>query len=317
MPTILNICLKGRIPLFCTLLIFPLLNSYSANMQIHSIKLLSADTIGTKTLPGYEEVRKEWEKCKNEVVAKQDSLIGAIHDIDQEAKSNRWNAKKYSNALGDLPQRLVSLNATIINLNLLDSSIQHYRIKDLEDVDSGKAETLFNIQTCEIEFHVEKNNMASFVHETTHGALYERQEIAYLWGKYVDSVKGLLQSFGNDYGDEVEAYRAQFAFDRASVCNLSSSSKAKSFRKITENWVKNLTMGNDTPYKPGGFANIAIVHVNVDSRVRDLKKAYPDNKFFITLDDTFPASQFGNIIYKGKRDFICYPIALDSSIHHR
>jgi|GEM_PF-3947061 len=317
MPTVLNICLKGGIPLFCAFLVSPLLNSYSANIHIHSIKLLSADTIGTKTLSGYEEIRKEWEKYRNEVVAKQDSLTGAIHDIDQEAKSNGWSSKKYTNALGDLPQRLVSLNATLINLNLLDSSIQHYRIKDLEDVDSGKAETLFNIQTCEIEFHIEKNNTASFVHETTHGALYERQEIAYLWGMYVDSAKGLLQSFGNDYGDEVEAYRAQFAFDRASVCNLNSSSEAKSFRKITEDWVKDLTIGNDTPYKPGGFANIASVHVNVDSRVRDLKKAYPNNKIFINLDDTFPASQFGNIIYKGKSGFICHPIARDSSLHHR
>lgn len=299
------------------MLIFPLLNTYSANTQIHPINPFSTDTIGTRTLPGYEDVRKEWERYKNEVLTKQDSLKGAIHDIDMEAKSNGWNSKKYSKALGDLDQRLVFLNATIINLNLLDSSTQHYRVKDLEDVDSGKAETLFSIQTCEIEFHIEKNNTASFVHETTHGALYERQEIAYLLGGYIDSAKGLLQSFGDDYGDEVEAYRAQFAFDRASVCNLSSSSKAKSFRTVTENWVKDLTMGNDMPYKPGGFANIAIVHVNVDSRVRDLKKAYPNNKTFINLDDTFPASQFGNIIYKGKTDFICNPIALDSSLHHR
>lgn len=316
MPTILNFCRKGKVTFFCALLNLPLLATYSANRPVQPIDALSTDTIGTTTLPGYEDVRKEWDKYRSEVLAKQDSLRGAIHDLAAEAKSNRWKSNKYSKALGDMDQRLISLNATLINLNLLDSSTQHYTIKELDEVDSGKAETLFNIQTCEIEFHVEKNNMASFVHETTHGALYERQEIAYLWGMYVDSVKGLLQSFGDDFADEVEAYRAQFAFDRASVCELRSSSSARSFRNITEDWVKYLTIGDNRPYKPGGFANIALVPVNIDSRVRDLRKAYPNCTLFNHLEDSFPARQFANLVYKGNKNFICSPIGVNSSLHN-
>lgn len=82
---------------------------------------------------------------------------------------------------------------------------------------------------------------------------------------------------GQDLGDEIGAYRAQFAFDPSSVSGLTSSSTPTSFNAITSPWVQGITKTDGTkPYGPGGSANTGLVPVNINSNVNTLMQAYPN-----------------------------------------
>ncbi len=110
---------------------------------------------------------------------------------------------------------------------------------------------------------------SNFIHETTHGGQFESQNMAF----EIKTGVSILQ----DLDDEVAAYRAQYAFDPASVSGLKSTSTANNSSEVTQSWVQGISASDgSTPYGPGGSTNTGLVPINMKSTRDDLIRAYPN-----------------------------------------
>jgi hypothetical protein len=205
-----------------------------------------------------EGSRKEWDRQKQYVVSQRDKLQGKIDKFTATAAEKGWSAEKLADKIGNLGERVSSLNGSLTTLGTLESSKQVYSLNS----SSGEVgETALDTKTGNIQ--ITFGTTSNFVHETTHAGQFEKGEIAF------DSKSGM--SYGHDLGDEVSAYKAQFAYEPSSVSGLTSSSVASSFSDITNSWVQGLT--TSTGVKP--YANHGLVPVNMSSTRDVLMQAYP------------------------------------------
>src|SRR5690606_21043910 len=106
--------------------------------------------------------------------------------------------------------------------------------------------------------------------ESTHAAQFESGDIAFS----TTNGASILQ----DLGDEVAAYKAQFAYSPSSLSGKCATTKESTFGGITGAWVQGLNdaSGNKL-YAPGGRANTGITPINIHSTRADLIRAYPNN----------------------------------------
>src|SRR5579872_3094131 len=148
-------------------------------------------------------------------------LFSASHPdtiIDQSLRD--WNgmerkiAKKEAH-LKEGPEKAALLN-TLHCLDSLRESIQHY---GLRYIDSSPGFMSYDIPNDIVYFNVQRNDVANFIHETTHGDQFQRGEIVFR-----DTVTGdkktVVDGLGDDLDNELEAYRAQYAYDHGSVTGL-------------------------------------------------------------------------------------------------
>jgi hypothetical protein len=100
--------------------------------------------------------------------------------------------------------------------------------------------------------------------------------------------------------DEIQSYKAQYAFDPSSVSGLTSISTADSFAEITASWVQGIIkQDGDKPYAQGGTAHVGISTININSSREDLIKAYPEfAKELSVLPATYTLKTDPNVIYK-------------------
>lgn len=219
--------------------------------------------------------QKEWDKQKQNVIAKRDKLQGKIDRLNAKAEEKGWSASKLANKIGNMQDRVNNLNGSIANLDILEASTQVYSLKSGAGEEGG---TTYDPNTGNIVFSFD--GTANFVHETTHGGQFESGEIAF------DNQTG--KPYGSDIFDEVAGYKAQFGYSPSSVSGLTSSSTANSFGAITPSWVQGLTKSDGSKiYAPGGAANTGIAPVNVNTDRDGLIKAYPHQKSVLS---TLPAS---------------------------
>ena len=200
-----------------------------------------------------------------------------------------WNKyyhkiRKKENRLKDTTRKKMLL-AVLANLDTLKNSIQKYAIKH---VDTGTGVTTYDIVDDVIIFNIPKNNISNFVHETTHGGQFQKGEIVFrdtLVPGWPDTAGGL----GDDFGDEIAAYKAQFAFSPASVSDLPNSYRpAKRMKNIDPPWLIGLTDERDTTrhiYLPNGRDGVTERHINIYSGKKDMAEAYP--KANISMTDNY------------------------------
>jgi len=230
-----------------------------------------------------------WIGLRAAVRHKLDSLIGEFEKKEQEMFPAPGDSSyigrtpmdsDHAVELYELERRILLLKAAIDNIDRLEKSTQVYAISYVE---SGKyGGTLYNLTHHNIIFFIQENNVSSFIHETTHGGQFEKGGIVYrrisrhvtnsLLKINKDSLAG---GFGDDFGDEIEAYRAQFAFDPSSVSGLDTAVKVNSLDAIDASWVVHLKWDNQHPYEVGGSADLALIPVTVQSDLKSLKEAYP------------------------------------------
>lgn len=230
--------------------------NYAANNPINIIDLDGRDIDPAS--------KKEWDKQKQAVTSERDQLQKKIDGYNAEATKKGWSAQKLAGKIGDLGDRVSSLNGSLKTLGTLESSKQMYALKSINTEEGG---TTLDPKTGTITFAY--NGTANFVHETTHGGQFESGDIAF------SATTGL--PIGQDVQDEVNAYSAQYAFNPYSVSGLTSTAPApSSFAGITGAWVQGITKSDGTkPYGPGGAANTGLVPVNINSTISTLQQAYP------------------------------------------
>ena len=233
-----------------------------------------------------EGSRKEWDKQKQSVENTRDRLQGKIDKLNAKADAKGWSAEKLASRTGNLNERVSSLSGSLKTMGTLESSKQVYSLSHTASGENGGV--TLNTQTNSIDIRF--GSTAGFVHESTHAGQFETGDIAF------DSKNGMV--LGQDIGDEVAGYKAQFAYDPSSVSGLPSTSTANSFGSITSQWVQGLAGG--TLYNPGGSANTGVSHIDINSKKADFIRAYPTNPGAMnSLPNNFTLrTGYSNIYYK-------------------
>ena len=242
------------------------------------------DPSGTKIDPGSQE---EWGRQKGKVINERDRLQRKLGSLNEQATTKGWSAEKLARKIGDIQDRVNSLNGTIDNLGMLEASSQVYALKAVVGEEGG---TTYDPQTGNIVFCY--NGTANFVHETTHGGQFESGDIAY------NTITG--QPFGGDIFDEIAAYKAQYGYSPSSVSQLTSSSAIKPLEDITVSWVQGITKSDGSKiYAPSGSANTGVSPVNINTNRDGLIKAYPHlRNTLLSLPSSFTLKDIGTIHYK-------------------
>ncbi|QOI97310.1 MAG: hypothetical protein HRU69_07325 [Flammeovirgaceae bacterium] len=210
-----------------------------------------------------EGSRKEWDKQRKSVENRRDKLQKRIDKLEAKAEKKGWSAEKIASKTNNLQGRVDGLNTTIAGLDRLESSSQVYQLQKTNDELGG---TTYDPGTGNVV--ISFGSTSSFVHESTHAVQFEHGDVAF------STTNG--QSLGQDVYDEMDAYRAQWAYDPSSVSRLKSTSVADSYGAITATWVQGITASDGSrPYSVGGSANTGIVPVNISSTRSTLMQAYP------------------------------------------
>ena len=170
------------------------------------------------------------------------------------------------------------LKNVLENLDSLQNSIQKYAIRHVSEPPGG---TTYDIVHDVIIFNIQRNNTANFIHETTHGGQYEKGEIVYRDYR----TRGLPDTcggVGDDFDDEIAAYRAQYAFDPHSVSDLPNKldKHPQHLSEIDKPWLISVEDTNQHPpvsiYVPNRKDGVTERHVNIFSTRRDMIDAYPE-----------------------------------------
>ena len=232
-----------------------------------------------------EGSQKEWEKQTGNVEKIRDKLQGKLSKLQAKGSEKGWSSEKVERRTGGLAERVNSLNSTISTFASLESSSQGYSLTKASSEVTGLSYGSDGV--IDIKF----STTANFVHESTHAGQFEGGEVAF------DGSSGntLLQ----DVGDEVAAYKAQYAYNPSSVSGLTSSSSINSFSSITSAWVQGITTSSgDKIYAPGGSSNTGAHPVNINSTRADFIRAYPQQISLGLLSKKWTPTQMKNIIYK-------------------
>lgn len=178
-----------------------------------------------------------------------------------------------------------SLEGTLSNLTNLEKSTTVYSLNNTAPNSEVKLDTATG------NVVIGYNTPALFVHESTHAGQYESGDIAF------DSQTG--STYAQDTGDEIAAYKAQYAFDPASVSGIASPTAVTKSADITTSWLQNISDGSgNKPYSQGGSANTGISPLNTNSSKADILKAYPNNAGLQSLPSNFTYKSISTLNYK-------------------
>jgi hypothetical protein len=263
MPPVLNLCRNGKQTILCSLLILGLTPLQASPTP--------SDTIGRKKDKNYKKEIRQWNHHENEVQTRY---------LDLTKQKDRLAAEGKSDTL--LNQRVTRLKKIVSTLDFLrhDDSPYYYIVTTVPATQSAGA-TVYDPKTRYIVFGIQDaaNNTYSFVHEVTHGLQFAQGQLVF------NKSSGL--SVGDDIGDELEAYRNQFAYDTTSVSGIHA------FAEMDSAWLRSLKDRDSVPiYSPkiaGRYNTIGLTTVTVDSDTAALKAAYPEitswGDFLLPLKD--------------------------------
>ncbi len=198
--------------------------------------------------------QKEWDKQKKAVTDERGRLQKKVDYLTAKAEKKGWSEKKLANRVGDLKDRVTSLDGTLSNLGTFEKSTQVY---SLNKISGQVGDTKLDTKTGNIL--ISFNSTSNFVHESTHAGQFESGDLAF------NTTTGL--SLAQDLEDEVAAYKAQYSFDPSTTGGMNLTT-------INASWVKTLT-----DPKTGNllYSDHGIMPVKINSTVSHLLNAYPNN----------------------------------------
>ena len=232
-----------------------------------------------------------WDSCKKEIRKKLDSL-------SQEFEKNKNIKGKINDRsidqLWEQYHRISRLKDVLKNLDQLEKKKD--QIFSVERITEGEGGTVYDLNNGRIVFRILNSiPVASFVHETTHGGQFESGGIVFRKVKK-DPAEKFSGAYGNDYEDEVAAYKAQYSYDPGTV------ETAHSFEDITTAWVMDQKLNGVFIYAVGSSANIALIPITIRSTKDLLAYAYPRDTILAKFDTSYTLGSDGNYLnYKHKK----------------
>ena len=214
-----------------------------------------------------------------------DSLSQKQWDKEKSRITSRLERLENRNKNGRNDEHIASLNNTLNIMGTDEQSTQVYSLSKAGDIGGVTLNTSNNV------INISFNGTANFVHEVAHVGQFESR-----WGHIAfDPNRGT--TLGQDIYDEVQAYRAQYAYSLSSVTGLSSTSKISSMQQILPAWVQGLNGGNY--YIPGNDVNTGLAPVYINSTKADLIRAYPQLRNSLNrFSNTIPFKNMVPMYYK-------------------
>jgi len=295
MPTILNLCRRGKQTFLCSLFFLPFIG-YSPHHPAESpgegsgcpaclgrsgsFGPSGTDTIGRKKDKHYRREVKEWNRHESDVIDRYLQLV------QQKAEGRKEDQPEVLN------ERIRRLKIIVTTMNILkdDESPYYYIIRKVPST-QGVGETVYDPYIREIVFCIQDSsyNTYSFVHEVTHGLQFTQGEMVF------DKSSGY--SVGDDIDDELEAYKNQFAFDTESIYGIHS------FGEIDSAWLRSLKDRQGvflySPVISNKYNVIGLRSVTVESDTNALKEAYPAIQAWGR--DPFPLQDKGHFIFRKRK----------------
>ena len=188
-----------------------------------------------------EGSKQEWEKNRNLVNKKIQSIQKNIEEYKNKAVEKGWTQEKLDKKTSELKSCLNWLNEKNQQLDKIESSSQVYRLKKIKDVENPRGEVSLNPTDKVIE--IAYFSTSNFVHETTHAWQFEEGHIAFA------STDGMTVFL--DIWDEVLAYTMEYAY-----------SGERSLASIGSDFVRNVRYDGDKIY-----AKLPNHHINADTPV--------------------------------------------------
>ena len=232
-----------------------------------------------------ENSLEEWERLKGIIENKMNSLSASINNIYTKAYKKGWSAEKLDKKLGERLERVSRFNTILEAMDILEGSSQVYSLQKTLTKGSLTLNSKNNI------IIINYTSAANFVHEVIHGGQFERGDIAF-------APNG--NTYFQDIYDEIEAYKAQYAFNPSSVSLLPSTSAVTGFDSINKTWIQGLKDNAGTLiYAPGNNNNTGIISIGINATKEMLIQAYPWNrKIFENLPDNYNVLLIRGLYYK-------------------
>ncbi|PZQ97265.1 MAG: hypothetical protein DI539_30000, partial [Flavobacterium psychrophilum] len=242
-----------------------------ANYPLFKESTIDKPDAGMIALPAPKGINSlcydEWSRHKELIIDKRDSLQQAI--TEKENRACRYKEKAQLE-INNLKARVTQLDKVIELINSLEKSDEQYI---LQTADKPEGSISWDAKRKCVVLTV--GSTANFIHEITHGGQYEAGEIIF------DAL--LEKSYLQDLYDETDAYKAQYAYDPASITGLKSNTVARTMEDITPQWVANLqSKEGEKTYREHG-----LIRVNINSPKATLLIAYPqlENQFKTWADN--------------------------------
>ncbi len=198
-----------------------------------------------------ENSLEEWERLKGIIENKMNSLSASINNIYTKAYKKGWSAEKLDKKLGERLERVSRFNTILEAMDILEGSSQVYSLQKTLTKGSLTLNSQNNI------IIINYTSAANFVHEVIHGGQFERGDIAF-------APNG--NTYFQDIYDEIEAYKAQYAFNPSSVSLLPSTSAVTGFDSINKTWIQGLKDNAGTLiYAPGNNNNTGIISIGINA----------------------------------------------------
>ncbi len=188
------------------------------------------DPDGMKVAP---KSQKQWDNHKKNISNKRAELQTEVNGLEQKAQDKGWNSRKLNRKTKKLKGRISSLSSSLDKMTELENSEDTYSLQKRGADENGTVK--YNSTSKAVDIHTD-GSTSEFIHELDHAYQIESgNAIAYMSG------------YGAwDLGDEVEAYKSQFAYDPDNPNFVDRRRSAfDKFRAsyITKNWVKFLNSG--------------------------------------------------------------------------
>ena len=202
--------------------------------------------------------RSSWDTLKKEIECKRQDLQNSLSDITDEYERK------------EIEQRIRSLSQTLQTMRRIELSSQLYSLNVSEEEINGL--NFYYSENEESCITINYFGLANFIHELTHAGQFELGELAFS--------KNGKTTYAQDVYDEIQAYRAQYAYSPESVRQINSTKIVEGIDDIIVKWLLGITDSTGrTIYGSNNETNTGIISVNIHSPLKTLMKAYPRNVF--------------------------------------